>query len=202
MSKGFAKAEPRIEQHALPPDTGTRTGRKPLLQKVLDLGGHVFVMRIGLHRTRLSLHVHQTHRHTGRRGRLERTRLAQGTYVVDQRCARCRRGSHDLGLAGIDRNRQVDATTDRFDNRDHPVELLLFGNRIGSGPGRLAADIDQGSPGVCQGFGVTYRGVTVGKSAAVGERIGSNVQHAHDSRRCKTQIIQPEQHRNDTGLFV
>ena len=50
---------------------------------------------------------------------------------------------HDV-LGGVDRH--PDLAGQRLDHRDHPPELLGGGDRLGAGPGRLTADIDDVGP--------------------------------------------------------
>ena len=71
------------------------------------------------------------------------------------------------------------AAARRLDDREHAAELLGVVDRIGTGAGGLAADVEQVGAGGDQGEPVGDRGVGVEEAPAVGERVGRDVHDAH-----------------------
>ena len=66
-----------------------------------------------------------------------------------------------------------------LDHRQHPAQLLGVVDRLGAGPGRLAADVEHVGARRHQREAVGDRGVGVEEAAAVGERVGGDVHDAH-----------------------
>ena len=100
------EADSRVEADELLADPLGDRERQPLLEEGLDLRDDVVVARVGLHRPRLALHVHQA----AVRARLgddacELRIAAQRGDVVDQLRAELERLPRDLGLRGVDRDR-------------------------------------------------------------------------------------------------
>ena len=74
------------------------------------------------------------------------------------------------------------ACASRVDHRQHPLELDLERHRVGARPGRLPADVEQVGAVGGQLQAVGDRGVGVEERAAVRERVGGHVDHAHHGR--------------------
>ena len=123
--------------------------------------------------------MHEADRRRERRGRLERAVRAQRQHIVDKPRAGGDGGAHDFGLRGIDRDRDRDFFRDRFDHRDHTVELFLHRYRPSAGSGGLAAHVDdrrallRHAHGPGDGFGA------VKKNTPVREGIGGDIQYPH-----------------------
>ena len=64
--------------------------------------------------------------------------------------------------------------------REDPALLFVRVDRRGERPGRLAADVDDGRTGGDQNEPVGDGGLVIEVAPAVGERIGSDVDDAHD----------------------
>ena len=142
----------------------------------------VGIVGLLLHRARRAAHVHQADAAGGvRRHRLERARRAQGADVVDDVGAEVERRPHDFGLGGVDRDRAAEA--DRLaQHRQHPRELGLEVDRIGPGPARFAAQVeDVGAFGEQPLAGGEGTGRSQGR-VAVGERVGRQVDDRHHAR--------------------
>ena len=93
------------------------SGRDALGEVVADLGHHVAVARLSLHRARFALHVHRDDR-SAVAGRDLEHRLAAAGDVVDHVGARGERAIGRFGLCGVDAqgHSQVEAA-DAFDHR-------------------------------------------------------------------------------------
>ena len=82
-------------------------------------------------------------------------------------------------LRRVDAHRHARLGGQALDHRQHPAQLLVGGHRLGAGPGRLAADVEQVGARGHEGQAVRDRGVGVEEAAAVGERVGRDVHDAH-----------------------
>ena len=82
-SKFLPKSKSRIERDGIARDARLHACAAFVRQKLHHLGHHVIIVRTVLHRTRLTLHMHETHARL-RLGRdRARSRLAQGINIVD-----------------------------------------------------------------------------------------------------------------------
>ena len=61
MLGGFAEADSGVEHDALASDAGSFEFAEPPQEVAADVGDHVFVLGIELHRLRYALHVHDDH---------------------------------------------------------------------------------------------------------------------------------------------
>ena len=107
----------------------------------------------------------------------------QAPDVVDDAGAEPRRLAGHLGLARVHGDGRVEFGCERRDHRGDPPQLLPGVDRRMTGPRRLAADVDDRRALRRQGFRVGDRGGRVGVQAAVRERIGRDVDDAHQRRR-------------------
>jgi hypothetical protein len=89
--------------------------------------------------------------------------------------------AHHLCFAGIHRQRHV-AALQRLDDRQHPPQLLVDPDGLRAGARRFAADIEDVRSLLQQPKGVCYPGSGGGMVAAIGERVGRDVDDAHDER--------------------
>ena len=101
--------------------------------------------------------------------------------IVDHRRARRDRRAHHRRLARVDGDDDALAGK-RRDERDHPRELLVLGDRRRARPRRFAADVDDVGAVVLHRPRVRERTRRIDIPAAVGERIGRDVEHAHHER--------------------
>ena len=173
----LAEPDPGIDQHL---DSEATSGRDPLGEEVADLGHHVVVAGLALHRARLALHVHGDHR-SAVAGRDLEHRLAGAGDVVDQVGAGSERPIGDLGLRGVDAQGHSEVEpADALDHRQQPGELLRRSHRIGAGPGAFGADVDQVGPFRRHAPRVFDRGFGNVEAAAVREAVRRHVEHPHD----------------------
>ena len=108
-----------------------------------------------------------------RAGRLQRI------DVVDHRCARRDRFAHQLGLSRIDGYRHG-AAGKLLEHRQHASALLLERDAARARTRRFAADVDEVGAFVHQPARVGERRARGGETAAVGKRIGSDIDDPHD----------------------
>ena len=114
----------------------------PLLQPQIDLDQHVVVARIVLHHLGRALVVHQDDRDVERRRDLGRTLvIGQRRDVVDHPRAGLDRCRHDVGLAGVGRDRRA-ACRELANDRHDALDLVAFPDRARARAGRFAADVD------------------------------------------------------------
>ena len=97
MLQVLAKPKSRIEHDGIRRDACCNAGAALARQKLHYLGDHLIIVRTVLHRTRLTLHMHETHARlqVGRQG--ARTWLAQRIHIVDDARAGRDTGLHDGG---------------------------------------------------------------------------------------------------------
>ena len=176
---GLAEAEAGICDQVLLRDAGQFGGEDALGQEAVHLRHHVVVARVVLHRARLGGHVHQHHRHAQGGGGFQRALAAQGAHIVDHAGAGLHRRAHHLRLAGVDADRQPGLTGQAFDHRDHAAQLLLQRHFLRAGAGGLAADIKEVGALGGQLQRMRHRRIGAGVVAAVGERVGSDVDDTH-----------------------
>jgi hypothetical protein len=155
-----------------------------LAQEVGDLAHHVVVVGVALlHRLRLhAAHVHQADAAARMRGdEIERARLAQRLDVVDDVDAELERGAHHLGLVAVDRDRHAERHRGT-QHRQHARQLILERHRLGAGPARLAADVENVGAVPQQALAVRDGTARTGVPAAVRKRIRRDVDDAHHAR--------------------
>jgi len=84
MGQRLGKPEAGIKNYPFERDTNGGTGRHALLEKGTDLGRDIFVMRIDLHVTWLTSHVHQADWQAGVSSCVQRTIALQRAHIIDQ----------------------------------------------------------------------------------------------------------------------
>ncbi|MNC30345.1 hypothetical protein D3C75_786270 [compost metagenome] len=176
----LGKTEARIKDDSVCVDARRSAGGHSLLKVTRNVGGHIFVMWVVLHVTRLAAHVHEAYRQAGICGSIQGAIALQGSHVVDQPGTEARRFTHDRWGGGIDRDDHVEAAVDRLDHGGYPLQLLGHRNRARARPRGLAADVDQ--RGACGNhrFGMTQRLVALVEAPAIGEGIRGDIENTHD----------------------
>jgi hypothetical protein len=112
--------------------------------------------------------------------------VAQAGDVVHDACARCERGLRDGGLARVDREGRGQLLRERLDHRAGALDLERGRHFLRAGPRRLAADVEHVRAGRDERPRGRHGRTEVGPArrreqpAAVRERVGRQVQHAHD----------------------
>lgn len=156
-------------------------GGNPLSKKFNNLGDHIVVMRILLHRPRLPLHMHENNSRSGTRCQLCHLWIVQqrGDIVDDIRPASEGLLRHSR-LRGIDGDDDVTSGSQATDHGDDPPELFLSVHFLGSGPGRFATHIDD-----LGAFALHHQSLLDGilgleEFTAVGKRIRRHIEHAHE----------------------
>ena len=100
----------------------------------------VVVARVGLHRARLALHVHQAEVRTALGNDAGELGVApQRRDVVDELGAEFERAAGYLALRRVDRDGNA---VEPLENRHDAAELLVDRDPCGAGPRRLAAHVD------------------------------------------------------------
>ena len=116
----------------------------------------------------------------------------RGADVVDEVGSGGDRGPCRPGVPGVDGDADAAPPAplgDGLDDGNDPALLLGLGDRIGTGPGRLTAHVDDRGALVDHlvgaGDGVGDREVTT----TIGERVGRDVQDAHDDGNgCRQRV--------------
>jgi hypothetical protein len=187
LEDGLAEAEPGIEADPLLGDARIDGEAEAFLQEGGDLLGHVVVRRVELHRPRLALHVHQAKigaggsDHAGQLGV-----AAECGHVVHELGAELGRPAGNLGLGRVDRDRNL--ALERLEHGHDPPQLLVERHALGTGPRRLPTDVHDPRP-LVHHAPRSRNGVTrVEVDTAVRERVGCDVDHAHDRRPRKPSL--------------
>src|SRR5690606_22478717 len=107
--------------------------------------------------------------------------MPQAGHVVDDCGARLQGRARDAGLHRVDAQRDLrPAGIELLDERDDPLDLEIRIERPGTGPRRLAADVEDGRPVQDQLLGAGESGGGRRMTPAVEERIGSDVEDTDD----------------------
>ncbi len=79
--------------------------------------------------------------------------------VVHHPRARVEGGAGDLGLGGVDADRNIELTCEPLHDGEHPAQFLADVHRFGTRAGRLTADVDhrRAGPGQLQSVGDARR---------------------------------------------
>lgn len=181
MFKRFAKADPRIGDNLCTINPRRDSQFNPSSQERQHLAHHIIVNGIILHCARSALRMHQDDAAIqSRRGFDAVVIMSQRAYVIPQSGAGGDGLARDAGLARIDRNHRAGFTAQRFDNRQHAVQLFGGRNRFGARTRGLAANVEY----VGAVFDQRHRMVNGRRRRfqlpAIGEGIRRDVHHAHD----------------------
>ncbi len=203
MRDRLSEAYARIDQHIGARDPRRLGRRDSLLQPGIDFDQYVAVAWRILHRSRITLMVHQDHRNARRRDDPGRAIvMGQSGNVIDHPRSRHQRGLDHRGFARVDGHRRA-ARGELLDDRQDALDLVAFPHIVSAGPGRFAADVDQRRP--CRrhhGAGLGG-GAGVGELAAIGETVGRGVDNAHNLRLvepdCATAQLKRWTRGNDPG---
>ena len=161
------------------------------LQELEDLQDDILVARFLLHGLGLPLHVHEADgaaclgddvRHVGV--------AAQGRDVIDDRRAGGQGAARHFRLRRVHADRHADALGQGLDHGHHAAQLLVRLDRVRARPRGLAADVDDGRALAHERQGLLEGGVGGEEAAAVRERIGRDVDDAHDAG--ERQVERPD----------
>src|SRR6185295_2534950 len=174
----LAEAEARVDRDSIARDARLLQRARALEQEPRDLGHHVVVAGLLLHRAGRALHVHHHHCRLRVRDRIDRTLTAQSVHIVHHGAAGSDRRAHDVGLHRVHRDRDT-FLRERFHHRNHPAHFFLDGDGLRARPRRLAAHVDQVGALVAKREAVRDRLRSIEEPPAIGERIRRNVHDAH-----------------------
>ncbi len=186
MLQRLTETKSWIDQNPLCSNPGLKQRLHALIQKDAHLVYDVDINRLNLHRTGLSLHVHDTERRRGVLDRFQCTRLPECGDVIDQIGARVECRFHHTGLDGVDRQ----GNPQPLQSRNHWNDTLQFfslRNTCSPWPRRLTADIDQIRPLLHRTFGRPQRMVK-SLTAVAGKGIFGDVDDGHDLRTAKIEL--------------
>ena len=126
------------------------------------------------------------HHDEGRAGRgnhaAERRLVTKPAHIVHDGGAFGNGGRRDLGLVGVDGNRDAHASTKTRDDRQHTPGFFGRRQRFGPRTRGLSADVDDIGAACFHLQGELDRGLGVGSRRCLGKRVGRDVQDAHDER--------------------
>ena len=163
-----------------------------LLEERGDLRDDVVVVRRGLHRARLSLHVHQAEIGAGVSDDARELRLSpQRRHVIDHHGAECERATPDLRARGVDRH--------AGGPRAAPAPGAPAGARRPArrGPNRAGSTLRRHRRGPPRRRASPRRLGCLGRRAvraAVREAVGRDVDDAHHGRPLPTIGHRPSSH--------
>src|SRR6185295_12979162 len=174
----LAEAEARVDRDSIARDARLLQRARALEQEPRDLGHHVVVAGLLLHRAGRALHVHHHHCRLRVRDRIDRTLTAQSVHIVHHGAAGSDRRAHDVGLHRVHRDRDT-FLRERFHHRNHPAHFFLDRDGLRARPRRLAAHVDQVGALVAKREAVRDRLRSIEEPPAIGERIRRDVHDAH-----------------------
>ncbi len=143
----LAEADAGIDDQPRAGDAGGFTGFDAGAEPIVDVEDDIVIVGFVLHGARVALGMHQHDRQPGpRRGLEARGIMAQGRDVVDEVHAGLSRAAHHLGLARVDGKPGARAGRQRLDDGADAAPFLLRIDRIGAGPRRFPADVEDVGP--------------------------------------------------------
>ena len=195
----LGEAHPRIEDQAVAADACRPGGGHARHQLIPHLGNDVRVVRLGVHVRRPASVMHQDRRCAGARHHARHGRITgKRCDVVDDRRTARQSGFGHARLVGIDRDRDRHSTLQPFQHRQHPAQFLGFVNGRCPRPRRLAADIEDVGALLHHAERIRHRAGRIEALAAIGKRVGRDVDDRHDERaRAKKEMtVAGQRHRH------
>ena len=141
----FTKAETWIDNQPIFGNTELLASLNSNSQKPPDLADDVFIDRRLLHRSRLTLHVHETDRTVTASHHSQSIWMRHTGNVVDHRCASLKRRMHYSRLVGINRHRNPPGRN-LTENRYQALQLFMLGRRDSPRARRFGTDIENIRP--------------------------------------------------------
>ena len=178
LLRGLAEADAGIEHDALARDAGARRDVERAREERLHVGHDVERRIDGL------AVVHHDHRHAVLGGDACHVGIAlQAPDVVEDRGAPFERPGRDLGLDGVDRDRQAEPH-DLGKHRRKTRELVVERDRLRAGiwPGRFRADVEDVGAFAGHAARMRDRNRRIEELSAVGEGIRRDIEDAHHQR--------------------
>ena len=134
--------------------------------------------------------MHDHHAAVVRCHEVEHLGIGEARHVVDDRGAHAHGSLGDLDMARVDRD-DSPALGKGTNHRQHATSLLVGRDRRETGTCGLAAHVDDVGAGVEHLEAVRDGRLGIHVLAAVAKGIGRNVEHAHDARAVKLELVLP-----------
>jgi hypothetical protein len=141
-----------------------------------------------LHRVRLTAHVYQAHRYVQLGCRGQRARIPQRANIIDEASTSGHRLTHHLGTRGIDRDRC--RPHEGFDDGDDTCDFVGHRRRASPRAGGFTTDVEQFGALLDERMSVVDRGGRIDVPAAVGKRVGRDVDNSAHQRCPVRQLAQ------------
>lgn len=191
----FGETESRVDDDVGDPQ-GVEAG-EALREELGDLGENVVVVRVILHVVGCAAVVHQDVRHLEFGDGFEHSGVeVAASDIVDHIGAREDRVACRQGEAGVDRDDGLrEGLADEAYGMDEALRLDVGAQQGGAGASRDHADVDDVGALVEELTGASQQLVVVEIAAAVIERVGRDVEDAHDGRTVELhQALAEAQH--------
>ena len=190
VADGLAEADAGVDPDlARRPSAAAASARST--RNAPHLGHDVVVAGVGLHGPGVAQHVHRDEPDAGpgRRGHVGQVAETSLTSVAPAAMAASATSAWRVSM--LTRTSPASASIDG----DHPAAFLGRIDGLGAGPGRLAADVDDVGALGDQRPAVGDGRLVVEVPAAVGERVGGDVEHAHHERAGRAPYLPPWMNR-------
>ena len=184
---GLGEAEAGVDDDLLGPDAGGQRLVDLRTQLVDDVLDDVVVLRELLHAVGVAAPVHQHDRHAGRAATwvMRSSARPPETSLMSTAPASSARSATSARIVSTD---TVTPCADQAgDDGDDAAQLLLGVDAQRTGPGGLAADVDDVGALGDELEPVADGGVGVEPLAAVGEGVGGDVDHPHDAAASRSE---------------
>ena len=180
---GFAETDPRIKADSFPGDARFQQGIEALLQVAFDVGHHIVIAGINLHRLRRTLHVHRADAGTTGCGQGQHAGITlQAGYIVDDLGSHLECGGGHRGLGGVDRHRHPRLRGQPAHHLPHAAQFFLGRHPGRKRAGAFPAHIEQIGSFGHQPQAMGHRRLHRGMPTAVGKAVGSGVDNPHHQR--------------------
>ena len=186
MLQRLTETKTGVDQHPL---SGNALAQAVLIstpKELRNFSHHLFITWIILHSLWHALHVHQCIGHIRIRYRCHHTQICSSADVINHVRACVDGGFGGFTVACVHGNNAVQLFQS-FYHRQHPTNLFCDSNSLCTGTTRFSADIQHRSTFIDHALSINKNfikrnlGVII-KIAAIGERIGGDIQHPHNLR--------------------
>ena len=188
LLRRLAETRPRVDADALMRDACIEQLLRALVQPRAHVGHHIVVDGIVLHGGRRALHMHDHQPRIAIERHLLHGWVGEAGHIVDDRSARFHGTAGHFGMTRI--RRYAQALGDEA--LDHRADAPPFLRRIDLGSSRarrFAAHVDDGGAIGCHLLRMRHRRLHIGEISPIGERVGRDVQNAHDDGRSGVEVV-------------
>jgi hypothetical protein len=183
MRRPFREAESRIQEDRLASNPPLRGARYRLLELADDVDDDIAVNGALVHLAGASACVHEHHRRAGlRRGGRQFRIVLESADVVDDRGARRKRQTGGARPVGVDREEGAGACRESLYDRHHPPQFFFLANRVRARPRRFSTDVEDVRAVFHHAQPCVDCVLDMKMHPPVGERVGRDVEDAHDER--------------------